>query len=93
MPSIRDDDLHPPSKCPVCGADLTPRARSCPSCGADENTGWNEDTTRYDGLDLPDSSFADDHAEAPLRRAPHPAWLLIALGLAALFTVFALFGQ
>jgi hypothetical protein len=71
----------PPSECPVCGADLPPRARACPECGADERTGWNEDDSRYDGLDLPDSAF-DDHdqprsahgsADSPAKRLLWPA--------------------
>ena len=46
-----------PSECPVCGADVPAHARACPECGADERTGWNDETTRYDGLDLPDQDF------------------------------------
>jgi predicted nucleic acid-binding Zn ribbon protein len=46
-----------PAECPVCGADVPPRSRACPACGADERTGWNEDATRYDGLDLPETAF------------------------------------
>ena len=46
-----------PSECPVCGADVPANARACPECGADEQTGWNEDASRYDGLDLPDPDF------------------------------------
>mgnify|MGYP006990009840 CR=1 FL=1 len=34
---------------------MPPHARACPECGADERTGWNEEETRYDGLDLPES--------------------------------------
>ena len=49
-----------PSECPVCGADVPPGARSCPACGADEQSGWNDETTRYDGLDLPAEAFADE---------------------------------
>jgi predicted nucleic acid-binding Zn ribbon protein len=49
-----------PSECPVCGADVPRGARACPECGADERTGWDEDTTRYDGLDLPDAAFDDE---------------------------------
>jgi predicted nucleic acid-binding Zn ribbon protein len=48
-----------PDICPVCGADIPPRARACPECGADETTGWNEDATRYDGLDLPGESSGE----------------------------------
>lgn len=42
-----------PFECPNCGADVPANARACPECGADERTGWNEEATRYDGLDLP----------------------------------------
>lgn len=47
----------PPAICPSCGADVPPNAAACPECGSDENTGWNEENTRYDGLDLPDNEF------------------------------------
>ena len=40
-------------------------ARACPECGADERTGWDEEATRYDGLDLPESAF--DDADRPAR--------------------------
>jgi len=42
-------------ECPNCGADVPANAKVCPECGADERTGWNEEATRYDGLDLPSS--------------------------------------
>jgi len=45
-----------PEVCPACGAEVPPRALACPECGADGRTGWNEEATRYDGLDLPDES-------------------------------------
>lgn len=72
----------PPSECPVCGAAVPPRARSCPGCGADERTGWDEEASRYDGLDLPDSAFTEDEnspAKRPLRRSLHPLWWLVGL--------------
>jgi hypothetical protein len=47
----------PPSVCPVCGTDVPRDAKACPECGADERSGWDEEATRYDGLDLPDSAF------------------------------------
>lgn len=50
----------PPTECPVCGEDVPRNAKACPGCGADERSGWNEETTRYDGLDLPDEAYADD---------------------------------
>ena len=51
--------MIPPSECPVCGADVPPNARACPECGADERSGWNEDATRYDDLNLPDDLGED----------------------------------
>jgi hypothetical protein len=49
-------------ECPVCGADVPVRASACPECGADERTGWNEEATRYDGLDLPNAESERDGA-------------------------------
>lgn len=52
----------PPGECAVCGALIPPHARACPECGADERTGWRE-ADPYDGLDLPDSAWADEEAD------------------------------
>jgi hypothetical protein len=49
-----------PTECPVCGEDVPREAKACPGCGADERTGWNEENTRYDGLNLPDEAFEKD---------------------------------
>ncbi len=86
--------MRTPAECPVCGADVPPRSRSCPSCGADERTGWDEDATRYDGLDLPDSAF-DSDASAARRRRPrrhgiHPFWWIVGVGLLVLLIARAL---
>jgi len=48
---------HIPEICPACGAEVPLRALACPECGADEKTGWNEEASQSDGLDLPDESF------------------------------------
>jgi predicted nucleic acid-binding Zn ribbon protein len=56
-----------PASCPVCGAAVPAGAKSCRECGADERTGWDEEQTRYDGLDLPDDAFDDD---TPRRQSP-----------------------
>jgi hypothetical protein len=53
-------------ECPVCGATVPPGAKACPGCGADERSGWDEDATRYDDLDLPGSAFTED--DPPPRR-------------------------
>jgi len=79
----------PPSECPVCGAAVPRDARACPECGADERSGWNEDDTRYDGLDLPDEAFEDarQHEPAPRKRRDY-VWLFatVALLLALILT-------
>ena len=87
--------MRTPAECPVCGADVPPRSRSCPSCGADERTGWDEDATRYDGVDLPDSAFdSDDDSPAsrrrPLRKGLHPVWWIVGILLLILLIARAL---
>ena len=47
-----------PSECPVCGEPVPSGARACPNCGADERSGWNDEETRYDGVDLPEADEA-----------------------------------
>lgn len=78
-----------PAECPVCGADVPPRAKACPECGADERSGWNEAATRYDGLDLPDDAFDDDEGlkdEGVRKRIPAKGvaifWWVVGFGLA-----------
>lgn len=77
--------FNPPEICPVCGETVPRRAKACPGCGADEKTGWNEDDTRYDGLDLPDEDIA------PIRPKAGRSlfWSAVAIGLLALL-VFTL---
>jgi predicted nucleic acid-binding Zn ribbon protein len=84
--------MRTPAECPVCGADVPPRARSCPGCGADERTGWDEDATRYDGVDLPDSAFdtADSPARRPRRQSLHPIWWIVGILLLVLLIAHAL---
>ena len=88
-------DQPAPDECANCGAAIPPKAKACPGCGADERTGWREnDATRYDGLDLPDSAFADEadtggggsaranHRSTP-RRGLRWYWLAVAALLIA----------
>ncbi len=71
-----------PSECANCGAAIPRGAKACPECGADERTGWREnDDTRYDGLDLPDSAFEGETTPPPrpLRRGLAWYWWLAAI--------------
>jgi predicted amidophosphoribosyltransferase len=70
----------PPNECPVCGEPVPRDARACPGCGADERSGWNEEATRYDGLDLPDEAFAESERSAR-RQHTRGLWPVIGLGL------------
>ncbi len=87
----------PPSACPVCGAAVPPKARACPGCGADERTGWDEEATRTDGLDLPGESFNYDETlrDEGLKSRVQPKgvsvfWWVVGVGLLALFVLAAL---
>ena len=80
----------PPTECPVCGEAVPRGARACPGCGADERSGWNEEATRYDDLDLPDAAYDDEHAHIPVRRpTSNKLWLVVTvLVLLAVITAF-----
>ncbi len=81
-----------PENCPVCGESVPRGAAACPGCGADERTGWNEEATRYDGLDLPDPAFADeDTAAAARRKHAQGLWLVVAAGLLVLLIITFVF--
>lgn len=89
--------FRPPSECPVCGADVPRNARACPECGADERSGWNEEETRYDGIDLPDPS--DERRDGPWSekgemtpRRPATLWWVVGIFLAGLLAYLALGG-
>ena len=74
-----------PSECPVCGETVPRGAKACPGCGADERSGWNEDATRYDGLDLPAAAFADENTERAARSEHgRGLWVAVAVGLLVL---------
>jgi hypothetical protein len=81
-------DFVAPTECPVCGERVPRNARACPGCGADERSGWNEEATRYDGLDLPDSAFADEPRVAPRRGS---GWLWPVVGFVTLAAIIAAF--
>jgi hypothetical protein len=74
---------------------------ACPSCGADERTGWNEDLTRYDGMDLPEAAFeSDDYPKRSFHKRtttktgiPYFSWIVavILLTLVATLVIYRLF--
>jgi hypothetical protein len=76
----------PPEICPICGADVPPKAKACPECGADEGTGWSEEA-HASGLDLPDENFDYGDfvkrefggAKNPVPRGIHWFWWLVAV--------------
>jgi hypothetical protein len=76
-----------PDVCPVCGESVPSGSRACPGCGADERSGWNQDATRYDGLDLPDGAFSEDTERAARRKYTSGLWLAVGLGLLVLVIV------
>lgn len=93
-------DVHVPKPapaiCPTCGAEVPARALACPECGADHATGWNEEATAYDGIDLPDREFnyaayvaREFGGRAPAAGASWKIWtaivMIIALGIALLW--------
>jgi hypothetical protein len=81
-----------PLECPVCGETVPRGAKACPGCGADERSGWNDEATRYDGLDLPDAAFADESTERAARREHgRGLWLAVAAGLLVLLILGFLF--
>ncbi len=85
--------------CPACGEEVPVGAKSCPHCGACEKTGWNEEATRYDGLDLPDedfdySEFVKEEFGSPVkpRGIPWRWWVVgIAMVLVLIAVVLGLF--
>lgn len=81
---------HPftaPEICPVCGETVPRRAKACPGCGADERSGWDEEATRYDGLDLPEEETGQKE-----RKTSHPLlWPTVAVALLALLVLTLVF--
>ena len=61
--------MESPEECPVCGAPIPKGSKACPECGADERTGWDDERTRYDGLDLPEEP--DDRPSERRRTGPN----------------------
>ncbi len=83
--------------CPVCGKDIPAKAKSCHHCGACDKTGWNEETTAADGLDLPDENFdyekfvQDEFGEPRKVRGKAMLWKITATVLLVLTTILIFF--
>lgn len=83
------DRFIPPGDCPVCG-DAVPRwAKACPGCGADERSGWDEETARYDGLDLPETIDEREAEISPRRRIARDKFWLVIMGFVLVAVVLA----
>ena len=78
-----------PDSCPVCGEPVPRGAKACPHCGADERSGWNEDATRYDGLDLPDEAFEEGGRPSEGGSTLRIFWPIVGVGL-VLLVIYAL---
>ena len=89
--------FNPPEICPVCGEAVPRRAKSCPGCGADEKSGWNEEDTRYDGLDLPDESFdrdkflEEEFGQTRPKSGKDWLWLAVVIALLAVLVLTLVF--
>lgn len=76
--------------CPVCGEDVPAKAKACPHCSACEKSGWNEEASGTDGLDLPDEDFdyekftAEEFGTPRKLRGKEHLWRLTAIVLLAL---------
>ena len=79
--------------CPVCGEDVPAKAKACPHCGACEKSGWNEEASGADGLDLPDDDFnyekfaAEEFGTPRKLRGKELLWKIVAASLIVLLII------
>lgn len=84
-------------ECPVCGKDVPAKAKACPHCGACEKSGWNEEASSIDGLDLPDEDFdyekfAREEFGSPTKlRSKQLVWKVTAVVIVVLMVAAVLF--
>lgn len=89
--------FRPPGQCPVCHEFVPRKAAACPDCGACAKSGWNDEDSHYDGVDLPDDPDDFDYDEFTKREfgeerelVPQKPWwwwfavVLLLLGLIVL---------
>lgn len=92
-----------PFECPACGKDVPFNAKACPHCGACAKSGWNEEVSETDGLDLPDEDFdydkftAEEFGEPQKKTGKQLIWWITWVALLILVVVTTcynmLFGQ
>ncbi len=82
--------------CPACGEDVPAKARACPHCGACEKSGWNDDESASDGLDLPGEDFdydkfvQDEFGSGPKPKGIALVWKITAVVLLVITVVLGL---
>ena len=81
-----------PEVCPVCGEEVPPRALACPECGADHNSGWRDDATSYDGVDLPEEFDYDEFVRDEFGSSVKPRGIPTIWWVTALLLLVALAG-
>jgi hypothetical protein len=83
-----------PAVCPVCGEEVPRNAAACPQCGADHKSGWREDASSYDGVDLPDEFDYDEFVQSEFGDDRRPGgistvwWLTALLVFAAMIALY-----
>ncbi|MEI6218432.1 MAG: zinc ribbon domain-containing protein [bacterium] len=76
--------------CPACGEEIPTGSRACPHCGACEKTGWNEEATRCNGLDLPDEDFDyDEFVKTEFGSSAKPRTISFLWWLVGIVTIIA----
>jgi hypothetical protein len=71
--------------CPACGENVPAKAKACPHCGACEKSGWNEEASAGDGLDLPGDDFdydkfvAEEFGGSPRLERKQIFWKMVAV--------------
>ena len=82
--------------CPVCGKLIPVKAKACQHCGSCDQTGWNEEQSAADGLDLPDDDFDYEKFKEEEFGEPRPrdwrklTWKITAAVLVVVFFFLAL---
>jgi uncharacterized membrane protein YvbJ len=92
--------LNAPELCPVCGEDIPRGSLACPECGADHKSGWREDASTYDAVDVSDEDFNyDEFIRKEFGSGPKPAgvktvwWIAAVILILILVTIYFIAAQ